>query len=166
MYMIAAMGKKHNQLSDQIRRAVDASGMSRYAICKAVGINQAALSRFMSGKVGLQLSTLDALADMLKLELIPLQKKKGDRIIKRPRYSATTGGHAPGHLRNAFLECLENWAKGQKTPERERLTFRELTGKLWNCTDIMPGSECDLLDIPTGSTFAQAARNVRLSLDE
>lgn len=164
--MIAAMGKKHNKLSDQIRQAVDDSGMSRYAICKAVGIDQAALSRFMSGKVGLQMSTLDTLADMLKLELTPLQKTKGDRIMKRPRYSATTGGHAPGHLRDAFLECLENWAEGQKMPERERLTFRELTGKLWNCTDIMPGSECDLLDIPTGSTFAQAAREIRRRLGE
>ena len=64
------MKRKRVKLSDQIRRAVDASGVSRYRICKAAGIDQATMSRFMAGRVGLLMPTLDALADVLGLDLV------------------------------------------------------------------------------------------------
>jgi ribosome-binding protein aMBF1 (putative translation factor) len=54
---------------DQIRAAIDDSGMSRYAICKALDFDQASMSRFMSGKAGLQPETLNKLADLLGLEV-------------------------------------------------------------------------------------------------
>lgn len=63
-------------LTDQIRRAIDESGESRYAIWKATGIDQAALSRFMAGKTGLSLDALDVLADHLRLTI---------STAKRPR---------------------------------------------------------------------------------
>lgn len=43
--------------------------MSRYAIAKAIGLDQATLSRFMSGKGGLALETVDKLAELLHLRL-------------------------------------------------------------------------------------------------
>lgn len=64
------MKRKRLTLNDKVRRAVDASGMSRYAICKTSGVEQAAMSRFMAGKRGLTLTTLDALADVLGLDLV------------------------------------------------------------------------------------------------
>lgn len=64
------MGKKRAKLSDQVRQAVDASGMSRYAICKALGMDQSIMSRFMNGKGGLQQDTLDALAELLDLRIV------------------------------------------------------------------------------------------------
>ncbi len=63
------MGKKQIRFSDQIRQAIDSSGLSRYRICKDAGIDQATFSRFMAGKVGLSMSTLDALADVLGLNI-------------------------------------------------------------------------------------------------
>ena len=57
-------------MSDQIRQAVNDSGLSRYAICKAGKVDQATFSRFMRGQVGLSLPTLDALADVLGLNII------------------------------------------------------------------------------------------------
>jgi transcriptional regulator with XRE-family HTH domain len=69
------MSEKRIKLSDQIRRAVDESGLSRYRICKDAGIDQATFSRFMAGKVGLSMTTLDALADVLGLELRPKKKR-------------------------------------------------------------------------------------------
>ncbi len=63
------MGKRRLKLSDQIRRAVDGSGMSRYRICKELGLAEATMSRFMSGRGGLSMETLDALADFLNLNI-------------------------------------------------------------------------------------------------
>jgi transcriptional regulator with XRE-family HTH domain len=68
------MSKKRIRFSDQIRRAVDSSGLSRYRICKEAGIDQATFSRFMSGKVGMALPTLDALADVLGLDVVAHKK--------------------------------------------------------------------------------------------
>lgn len=70
------MAKKRVKLSDQVRRAVDKSGMSRYAICKALGMDQATMSRFMAGGGGLSMAYLDALADYLGLEIVVRPKKK------------------------------------------------------------------------------------------
>ena len=44
----------------------------------------------------------------------------------------------------------------------ERLMW--IAGKLWYCTDIMPGESCNELDLEAGSTYAQAARRIRRGL--
>jgi transcriptional regulator with XRE-family HTH domain len=51
--------------SDRIRKLIDSSGVSRYRIAIETGIDHAVLSRFMNGKGGLSISSLDALADYL-----------------------------------------------------------------------------------------------------
>jgi hypothetical protein len=63
------------RFSDQIRDAVNASGLSRYAICKAIGFNQGAMSRFMAGRGGLSTEILDRLAELLGLEVVAKLKK-------------------------------------------------------------------------------------------
>jgi transcriptional regulator with XRE-family HTH domain len=63
------MGKPRVKLSDQVRRAVDASGLSRYRIAKEIGVAESTMSRFMAGKGGLSLVNLDALADLLGLDI-------------------------------------------------------------------------------------------------
>jgi transcriptional regulator with XRE-family HTH domain len=63
------MDKKRIRLSDQIRQAVDASGLSRYRISKGLGIAESTMSRFMSGQGGLSMEYLDALADLLGLNV-------------------------------------------------------------------------------------------------
>jgi transcriptional regulator with XRE-family HTH domain len=61
---------KRVKLTDQIRRAVDACGLSRYRICKIIGLDQGTFSKFMAGKCGLSLQTLDAVADVLGLDVV------------------------------------------------------------------------------------------------
>ena len=51
------MGNK--KLSDEIRDAVNASGMSRYAIAKALGVAESTMSRFMNGKGVLSMEFID-----------------------------------------------------------------------------------------------------------
>ena len=63
------MKKQRVKLSDQIRLAVDASGMSRYRIAKDLGIAESTMSRFMASKGGLSMDNLDALADLLDLDI-------------------------------------------------------------------------------------------------
>lgn len=70
------MSKKRTSVTDQVRRAILTSGMSRYAICKASGVEQAALSRFMAGKTSLTLTTLDRMADVLGLDLVVRKPKR------------------------------------------------------------------------------------------
>ncbi len=67
------MGKKRTRrrrVSDQLRRLVDTSGMSRYEIAKRTGIDPSALSRFMSGERGLSTKALDKLGQLLDLEVV------------------------------------------------------------------------------------------------
>ena len=69
------MKRKPVKLSEQVRRAVEKSGMSRYAICKAIGMHESVMSRFMNGKGGLQQDGLDALADLLELDVVARRKR-------------------------------------------------------------------------------------------
>ena len=64
------------KLSDQIRKAVDLSGLSRYRICQLTGIDQGALSKFMAHKGGLSVANLDNVAEVLGLELRKTRKER------------------------------------------------------------------------------------------
>ncbi len=57
------------KLSDQIRRAIETCGQTRYAIAKVTGVSEATLSRFVNGERGLPMKTLDRLADYLDLRI-------------------------------------------------------------------------------------------------
>ena len=101
----------------------------------------------------------------------------------RRRYVASRGGHAPGHLREALLEAVDDSAFAEQ-PWWERLEIsfysqkqqtqwdllgpkergRWLVGRLWNCTDVVPGSTCDAAGVPMGSSFASVVRQLLLDL--
>src|SRR5579859_2147181 len=56
------------------------------------------------------------------------------------------GGSAPARLRNAFLELIENDARGEHACR--------LAEQLSDCTDVLPFEHCEILELPAGSTFA------------
>jgi plasmid maintenance system antidote protein VapI len=68
------------KLSDELRDAVNASGLSRYAIAKAIGVAASTLSRFMNGKGGLSMDYIDRLGGLLDLHVISGKRKDGCRI--------------------------------------------------------------------------------------
>ena len=67
--MMQSMAKSRVQLSEQIRRAIAGSGMTRYRICKEIGITQPTMTRFMNGQAWLSMPTLDKIADLLNLKI-------------------------------------------------------------------------------------------------
>ena len=69
--------KRRIPFSEQIRQAIIASGITRYRICKEIGITQPTMTRFMHGKAWLSMPTLDKLADLLNLDIIDGTQRKG-----------------------------------------------------------------------------------------
>lgn len=61
---------KRASVSDQVRAAVERCGLTRYRIAKETGIDQATLSKFLSGERGLSTTALDTLGELLDLEVI------------------------------------------------------------------------------------------------
>jgi transcriptional regulator with XRE-family HTH domain len=62
--------------SDQLRKIIRASGLSRYEIAKRTAVSEATLSRFMAGKSSITLDVIDALAEVLTLSIATNQKKE------------------------------------------------------------------------------------------
>lgn len=75
------MGKKRTSLlTDQLRQAIDDSGLTRYQIAKETGIDESALAKFYNGHRGLSMDALNALGECLQLTITLGRKpdQKGD----------------------------------------------------------------------------------------
>ena len=70
--------KRSNLLTDQLRQAIDDSGLTRYQIAKATGIDESALAKFYNGHRGLSMEALNALGEFLQLT-ITLGRKPGKK---------------------------------------------------------------------------------------
>lgn len=61
--------KQRLSLSDELRQAIEQSGVSRYSIWQQTGIDQGSLSKFMDGERGLSIESIDAIAELLGLHI-------------------------------------------------------------------------------------------------
>ncbi len=64
------MAKEPEKLSDAIRRAIDDSPMSKYAICKKLNINQGHMSKFMHREAAFSQDRLDELGLLFGLRIV------------------------------------------------------------------------------------------------
>jgi cyanate lyase len=62
--------KRPAKLTDQLRKAIDDSGLTRYRISQETGISEATLSKFYLGQRGLSMEALDALGECLQLSIV------------------------------------------------------------------------------------------------
>jgi transcriptional regulator with XRE-family HTH domain len=77
-YDVAMARKRTKKLTDQIRQAIDDSGITRYRIAQDTGIDESTLAKFYNGKRGLSLENLDLLCSYLDLRIVvDRQTKKG-----------------------------------------------------------------------------------------
>ena len=60
---------KSKKLTDQLRQAIDDSGMTRYRIAQETGISEATLSKFYLRQRGLSVEALNALGECLQLTI-------------------------------------------------------------------------------------------------
>ena len=87
-------------------------------------------------------------------------------------YSSGNGGHAKGHLRDAFCKAVEafyRWRPGEPLPtvefEDREISIDEAAGNVWHCNDVLPGEYFNLIDHPPmRQTYASLARFLRREL--
>jgi len=61
--------RRSRKLTDQVRQAIDDSGLTRYRIAQETGIDESALAKFYNGHRGLSMKALNALGEFLQLKI-------------------------------------------------------------------------------------------------
>ena len=64
------------RLSDQLREAIDAAGVSRYEIARQTGVSETTLCRFVSGERGISVDAMDRIGQYLGLSIVRPKKKR------------------------------------------------------------------------------------------
>ena len=83
MVSLVAMSRTNTKLvSQQLRDAIDVSGLSRYRICKEIGLPESTMSHFMAGDCGLSLATVDRLGELLGLRIVAATKPRVKNVKK------------------------------------------------------------------------------------
>lgn len=57
-------------LTEQLRNAIVACGVSRYRIAKETGVSESALAQFVNGHRGLSMSALNSIGQFLRLKVV------------------------------------------------------------------------------------------------
>ena len=57
-------------MTDQVRQAIDDSGLTRYRIAQDTGIDESTLAKFYNGQRGVSLHNLDLLCSYLGLRIV------------------------------------------------------------------------------------------------
>jgi len=68
--------------------------------------------------------------------------------------------HAPSRLRETLQEWLDSY-EPDRLSKMEVEPVADLLNALENCGDVLPAPTCDQLEIPKGSSYAEAVENLR-----
>ena len=77
--ILPPMKLKPTALTDQLRHFIEVGEMSRYELSKITGIDKAVLSKFVHGKCGLSMLSLDKIGETLSLQIIQTLKPAARR---------------------------------------------------------------------------------------
>ncbi len=73
------MTTKTTSLTGQLRQLIEAAEISRYQLWQLTGIDQAVLSKFVNGKGGLSMESLDKIGEVLGLQITQTSKTPATR---------------------------------------------------------------------------------------
>jgi DNA transposition AAA+ family ATPase len=76
------MKQPSKTLTEQLRQAIDDSGLTRYQIAKETGIDESALAKFYNGHRGLGMDALNALGECLRLKITMGRRPGKARKVK------------------------------------------------------------------------------------
>ncbi len=68
--------RRLKKMTDQVRQAIDDSGLTRYRIAQDTGIDESTLTKFHNGQRGLSTDVLDRLGEYLGLRIVMDRKPK------------------------------------------------------------------------------------------
>ena len=68
-YDVGMSKRRSKKMTDQIRQAIDDSGLTRYRIAQDTGIDESTLGKFYNGQRGLSMKALNALGKCLQLTI-------------------------------------------------------------------------------------------------
>lgn len=79
-YHIGMAKRRSKKMTDQVRQAIDDSGLTRYRIAQDTGIDESTLAKFYHGTRGLSLDNLDLLCEYLGLRIVAERRltRKGE----------------------------------------------------------------------------------------
>ncbi len=73
-------------------------------------------------------------------------------VLVNSRYQPSLGGHAPGDVRDAFLEAVDAFLEWDEVGDEptidvrgKDLTISAVCGLVWNCSDCLPGGTREAL---------------------
>ena len=66
--------RRSKKLTDQVKQAIDDSGLTRYRIAQETGIDESALAKFYNGHRGLSIEALNKLGKYLGLRIVMNRK--------------------------------------------------------------------------------------------
>jgi len=69
-YDVDMAKRRSKKLTDQVRQAIDDSGVTRYQIAQDTGIDESALAKFYNAHRGLSLDNLDRLCEYLGVRIV------------------------------------------------------------------------------------------------
>ncbi len=72
--------------------------------------------------------------------------------------------HIGTHLREVLQDYLDSDVPASEFTVEHNGQERSLSwllGQLWDCTDVLPVGYCNQLELPQGSTYAQAVRRMK-----
>jgi transcriptional regulator with XRE-family HTH domain len=96
-------------ISDQLRAAIKASGLTPYAVAASAGVTPSIVTRFLNGERGLSLESLDAIGVALGLHLAPVPPPT-PRYRKSPSEPSTLQD-AINELARKVYELSVRWPK-------------------------------------------------------
>lgn len=93
------------------------------------------------------------------------------KILRTSFYNPARGGHAPGDVRDAFVEAIDafaDWPDGAPEPtveiREQDVPISAVCGMLWNCSDTLPSLLRSVLEdvgIERCGSYASAARQMK-----